>query len=63
VAYRQLIVPEGKSPRDAMRREEAEAPHGRCGDKSEEGGFPGCGVPLVDDGWYVCPDYPDCCRP
>ena len=45
------------------RREEIEAPFGRCGDHAKPYEYPGCGKPLVDDDWYVCPSYPDCCRP
>ena len=59
-----LFVQEGETVADAQRRENTEAPFGRCGDnlKPEEL-YGGCGIPLTNDDHYVCPDFPDCCRP
>lgn len=59
----QLFALPGESTDDAKRREEIEAPYGRCGDYAKPGDFQGCGKPLVGDDWEVCPTYPDCCRP
>lgn len=64
MAQRQIFVQEGQSLEAAKRRENIEAPYGRCGEYAKPAGdFPGCGKPLVDDSWYTCPNYPDCCRP
>ena len=63
MARNKLLVLPGESIENAKRREGIEAPFGRCGDYAEPGGFPGCGEPLDDGEWDVCPDYPDCCRP
>lgn len=63
MALRPLYVKDGETLEQAKRREEIEAPYGRCGDRVEHGQYPGCREPLVGDDWLVCPDYPDCCRP
>ncbi|MBC7764457.1 hypothetical protein H7Y29_01955 [Microbacteriaceae bacterium] len=63
MAMRQLFVEKGETLEDAKRREEREAPHGRCGDHAKPDEYQGCGTPLPDDEWYVCEDFPDCCRP
>lgn len=63
MARSQLFVLPGESIEDAKRREEVEAPFGRCGDHAKPDEYQGCGTPLVDDDWYVCLSYPDCCRP
>lgn len=60
---RQLIPREGETIADAQRRENIEAPYGRCGDHQELDAFPGCRIPLLNDGYYTCHDFPDCCRP
>lgn len=64
MVMRNLFVPEGESPETALRRENLQAPFGRCGDRLEAGAtYGGCHVPLHNDDMLVCPDYPDCCRP
>ena len=63
VARSWLYVLSGKSPEDVRRREAIEAPFGRCGDYAKPNEYPGCSTPLIGDDWYVCPSYPDCCRP
>lgn len=63
MALRPLYVREGETVEDARRRENLEAPHGRCGDHAKPGEYPGCGEPLPNEEWYVCNMYPDCCRP
>lgn len=63
MAVRQPSPQEGETMADAQRRENIKAPNGRCGDHQETGDFPGCGIPLADDGYYTCPNFPDCCRP
>lgn len=63
MAMHQLFVQEGETLEDAERRENIEAPFGRCGDNAKPNDYQGCGYPLTDNTWYVCPDFPDCCRP
>jgi hypothetical protein len=63
MATRQLFVHQAETSEQALRRENAEAPFGRCGDRAKPGEYPGCGEPIVDSEWYVCRHYPDCCRP
>lgn len=64
MALRQLFVHDGETLQDAIRRENIEAPNGRCGDHQKLGDYPGCGEPLaINTEYLVCPDFPDCCRP
>jgi hypothetical protein len=63
VALGQLFVRNGETLKDAIRRDNDEAPFGRCGDQEKSGDFPGCGTPLVNNDWYVCDNFPDCSRP
>lgn len=66
MAMRQLYIRQEEGERtlaDAQRREAIEAPRGRCGDHAKPHEYQGCGTPLDNDDWYVCPDFPDCCRP
>lgn len=66
MAQRLIIPADGETYMDAVRRDETEAPYGRCGDHAKPGDYPGCGRPLgceESEDWYVCRDYPDCCRP
>jgi len=64
MVMRKLFVQEGESVEDAQRRDNLEAPFGRCGDdlKPDEV-YGGCHSPLTNDDMLVCPDFPDCCRP
>lgn len=64
MVMRRLHVRKGETTKEAQRREDAEAPFGRCGDElGPDAPFAGCGEPLTGDGWHVCGTYPDCCRP
>jgi hypothetical protein len=50
VALGQLFVRNGETLKDAIRRDNDEAPFGRCGDQEKSGDFPGCGTPLITTG-------------
>lgn len=67
MARRQLFVRTGETVADAQRREDIEAPYGRCGDQLKpDEYYQGCGEPLdrrQAENWLVCRDFPDCCRP
>jgi hypothetical protein len=64
MALRRLFVREDETVADAQRRDDIEAPFGRCGDNLRPTEmYGGCGTPLVNDDYYTCPDFPDCCRP
>lgn len=63
MAQRQLFIQEGESLEEAKRRDNSEAPFGRCGDHAKPGEFQGCGEPMIDTDWHVCSTFPDCCRP
>ena len=62
---RKLFVQEGETVADAQRREDIEAPFGRCGDELDTNEvYGGCGIPLfANDDHHTCPAFPDCCRP
>ncbi len=66
MAQRTIIWRQGESYLNAVRRDESEAPYGRCGDHAKPGEYQGCGTPLgrkESADWYVCSRFPDCCRP
>lgn len=63
MAQRQLLPREGETTADARKREDIEAPFGRCGDEAKSGEYQGCGTPLGRDESVTCSDFPDCCRP
>lgn len=64
MVMRKLFVEDGETPEAAQRRENSEAPFGRCGDELEpKEMYGGCHEPLISNDMIVCSDYPDCCRP
>ncbi len=64
MAHGELFVRDGETIKQAQRRENIEAPLGRCGDYAKPGDvYQGCGAPLTNIEWHTCFDFPDCCRP